>query len=114
VVFSLLFLRGTPSDLFGSALFVYVGGAFISAHPFIALGLTEAYLSSGQSPFFNTVDAARALGGNSIVVPSPWIAYVVLSLLFSAILIFFSLRMLRPIASALPRESARPAESKEG
>jgi ABC-2 type transport system permease protein len=107
VIFTLIFMRGTPSDLFASALFIYVGGAFISAHPFIALGLTEAYLTSGQNPFFTTVDTSRGLGGAAIVVPSPWIAYVLLSLIFSAILIFFSLRMLRPASSGQPGEAAR-------
>jgi type II secretory pathway component PulJ len=49
-------------------------------------------------------------------VPSPWISYVLLSLVFSAMLVLLTVRMLRPAADApsssaprLPKEQREPA-----
>lgn len=79
-----------PSE-FEVNLYTYVGGTFLSFHPFIALGLTEAFLSEGDSPFYSVIRTGRS----EIIVPSPWIVYVGLALLVSALLLFFCVRFLR-------------------
>ena len=108
VISTLIFARGSSIALFRSALYVYGGGAFISTHPFIALGLTEASLSNGDNPFFSVVRP----GNRDFLVPSPWLVYVVLSVLFSAILLVFSVRLLRPLPEVRRRARGdQPAES---
>jgi|HigsolmetaAR201D_1030396.scaffolds.fasta_scaffold04396_2 ABC-2 type transport system permease protein len=80
-----------PSELEAS-LYVYVGGTVLCFHPFIALGLTEAFLSDGDSPFYSVIRISRV----ELIVPSPWIVYVGLALLVSALLMFLAVRFLRP------------------
>ena len=91
-IFTLIFGQGAAPDWTRSAIFIYLSGAFVSIHPFIALGLTETLLSNGDSPFFSIIDPQ----GANVPIPSPWLAYVVLAALFSAALIWLSMRMLRP------------------
>ncbi|HEY3233006.1 MAG TPA: ABC transporter permease subunit [Roseiflexaceae bacterium] len=98
----IIFARG-PNDIMRSAAYIYGGGAFISTHPFIALGLTEAFLSSGDSPFYTIIRP----GGQDFWVPSPWLVYIALSVLISAILLFFSVRLLRPIPESRKNKRAR-------
>lgn len=100
VISTLIFARGSDLAILRSALYIYGGGAFISAHPFIALGLTEAFLSNGDSPFFSVVRP----GSRDFVVPSPWLVYIVLSLLFSLVLMLLSVRLLRPMPERRRRE----------
>lgn len=104
VVFGLIFQREL-SDWVESVSFIYVAGAFLSLHPFIALGITEGFLSDGQGAFIHTLEQG---GGASIAVPSPWLVYVVLSLLLSALLIMLSLRALRPDQYAAPPPRSAP------
>ncbi|HEX5689722.1 MAG TPA: ABC transporter permease, partial [Roseiflexaceae bacterium] len=92
VMSTLIFARGSNMAIVRSALYVYGGGAFISTNPFIALGLTEASLSNGDHPLYTVVRP----GGRDFVVPSPWIVYIVLSAVFTAILLLISVRLLRP------------------
>jgi ABC-type transport system involved in multi-copper enzyme maturation permease subunit len=106
VIYALITNAGLPRGWLGSTILVYVGGAFLSAHPFIALGLTELLLSQGDSPFFSLVDYP----GGDILIPSPWLAYVMLSALFSAILILISVRMLRPVQYEQPDEKDQPPD----
>jgi ABC-type transport system involved in multi-copper enzyme maturation permease subunit len=109
VISTLIFARGSNLALLRSTLYIYGGGAFISAHPFIALGLTEAFLSNGDSPLFSVVRP----GSRDFLVPSPWIVYVALSALFSAILLGFSVRLLRPLAEGRRRSEERPPAETE-
>ena len=106
VIYALITNAGLPRGWLGSTILVYVGGAFLSAHPFIALGLTEFLLIQGDSPFFSIVDYP----GGDILIPSPWMAYVLLSALFSAILILISVRMLRPVQYEQPDEKDQPPD----
>lgn len=94
-IFTLVFSQGAAPDWTRSALFIYLGGAFISIHPFIALGLTETLVSGGDSPFYSIVDSQ----GAHVLIPSPWLAFLALAALISAALIWFSVRRLRPVPS---------------
>jgi ABC-type transport system involved in multi-copper enzyme maturation permease subunit len=71
----------------------YLMGLMLSAHPFIALGLTAASLANGDSPFFLEISTEAGL----IPVPSSWIVYVALSTLLTTLLLLFSVRMIKPI-----------------
>jgi ABC-type transport system involved in multi-copper enzyme maturation permease subunit len=109
VTFMLAFARDLSSDFFSSTLFVYISRLFVSAHPFIALGLTEAQIAGGGNPFFETIDTP----GSALVVPSPWLLYVVFAAVVSALLIVLSVRMLRPLTPA-PAPLTQPAEEVAG
>lgn len=103
VIFGLVFTRDVSSDLLESTLFIYLSRIFVALHPFIALGVTESQLSSGSSPFFEAVPA----GGGEVLVPSPWLLYVLLSLIFSAVLVSLSVRMLDPAGAADSKASGK-------
>ena len=110
VIFGLVFTRDVSSDLLESVLFVYLSRLFIATHPFIALGVTETQISAGNSAFFEVVNA----GGSDLLVPSPWVLYVVLAALFRAVLVSLSVRMLQPAPPApappAPPKDARPEQ----
>jgi hypothetical protein len=88
---------------------VYVSRIFIATHPFIALGVTETQLSAGGSPFFEVVNSGSA----ELLVPSPWLLYVLIAAVASAVLVALSVRMLEPTQPApapVSREKV-PAEA---
>lgn len=125
----LLVLLGIPlalafaQVLFGSLisrldeqpLFIYLFGGVLSAHPFIALFLTEASLRDNQGLFYIYVDIA---GGGKLLAPSPWLAYVLMALLASALLLLLTVRRTRPQhpAAAAPagRRVRKRADSQAG
>jgi ABC-type transport system involved in multi-copper enzyme maturation permease subunit len=115
LIFTLIFGRELAPEWLNSALFVYLSGAFLYSHPFIALQTTEAQITSGENPFYSRVAIGSDLAARGhVLVPSPWISYVLLSLVFSAILVLLTVRMLRPAAD-LAGDSAprRPKEQAE-
>lgn len=75
------------------ALFVYAMGLMLCAHPFIALGLTANSLAEGEGPFL--IEVSTAAG--QLPAPSPWIVYVLISLLLTAIFLALSVRLIRPV-----------------
>jgi ABC-2 type transport system permease protein len=112
LIFTLIFGRELAPEWLNSALFIYLSGAFLYSHPFIALQTTEAQISSGESPFYTRVSIGSDLASRGhLLVPSPWIAYLLLSLFFSAILLLLTVRMLRPAQEA--RAGATPQWEKE-
>lgn len=84
-------------------MFIYFVGAILCSHPFIALGLTEAALLEDKNPFFFILDP----GFMDILVPSPWLAYAFISLLFTALFLFLSTHMLKPVDYGLSRRERR-------
>jgi ABC-type transport system involved in multi-copper enzyme maturation permease subunit len=97
LIFSLIFGRDLSPDWLNSAVFAYLAGAFLYTHPFIALQQTETQIAGGSSPFYTRITFGPDFGGrDSLLVPSPWIAYLLLALFFSFILLLLSVRMLQP------------------
>ncbi|MBC8160478.1 MAG: ABC transporter permease [Roseiflexaceae bacterium] len=77
----------------GSPVTAVLSRLFLSFHPFVALGLTEASLQSGEGPLLVT---AMLTDGSSIQVLSPWLMFVATALLSSALLLALTVRQLRP------------------
>lgn len=111
-VFGLTFLNGPEPEWIKTYWFIYLTGAVLCLNPFVALGLTAFSLSSNDGPLLMTIDSTKGM-----LVLSPWIGYTLLALLLSALLIWLTVRMLRPDADeggrgpSLPRASAPPAQS---
>jgi ABC-type transport system involved in multi-copper enzyme maturation permease subunit len=82
-----------------SVLYVYGMGLLLCTHPFIALGLTAASLSEGDSPLLIEVSTDAGL----LPAPSPWLVYIAVSALITAIFLAFAVRMIKPV----PEEGAR-------
>jgi ABC-2 type transport system permease protein len=111
LIFTLIFGRELAPEWLNSALFVYLSGAFLYSHPFIALQATEGQISSGENPFYTRVTIGSDLASRGhMLAPSPWIAYLLLSLFFSLILLMLSVRMLRPVQEAQSRDKPRRPE----
>lgn len=106
--FALIFLRGFGQpEWIASPLFYYPWIILVSIHPFVALGSSEILLSQDEARLFmpaeiaasspyipaNGVDIA-ALG--DYWVPHPWLLFTVEGLLLTAVLVFWSVRLLRP------------------
>jgi ABC-type transport system involved in multi-copper enzyme maturation permease subunit len=95
-----------------SVFYVYGMGLLLSLHPFIALGLTAASLSGGENPLYIEVfsDAGQ------VPAPSPWLVYVVLSVLATAIFLALAVRMIKPVTEegARKKPKGRKAEQATG
>jgi hypothetical protein len=102
---SILFQRTGMSSLFDTAVFAYLSGAVLAAHPFIALGITESLLSQGENPFFFVLDLP---GGNEVLAPSPWLAFTVIALLGTAAFLWLSVRRISAMRQRRPRPLRRP------
>lgn len=104
----LLFIMGIAEmggqDIFDQIadipLFVYIIGAVLCSHPFLAFAFTEAALSEGESAWFFTIDP----GTQDILIPAPWLAYVFLSILFTGLFLFLTVRLLKPVHYRLKKE----------
>jgi ABC-2 type transport system permease protein len=119
LIFGLIFGRELSPDWLNSAVFAYLAGAFLYSHPFIALQRAETEITSGANPFYSRVTIGSDLSTRSnLLVPSPWIAYLLLSLLFSFILLLLTVRMLQPegeaAGGASPKRRERESEPGEG
>lgn len=123
-VFAALFLQNSPLPSWaGSPVFVYLWIVFFSLHPFLALGWSEVLLTQGEARLFFPANVAANspyiladsnrlvddLNGNNalqFVVPHPWLLYSIEALLLTALLVFLSIRLLRPINDG-PRRAKR-------
>jgi len=63
----------------------------ICAHPFIALGWTEILLTEDKGPFI-----LRDWNG-MISLPSPWLVYTFITLLFAGMFLILSTRLIKPV-----------------
>ena len=108
LMFTLIFGRELSPDWINSTIFKIGAGAFLYLHPFIALQATEMDISNGGSALYTRVSLAPD-GAGQLLVPSPWIVYLLLALFFSAVLVLLTMRMLRP----MPEGPRRPREPKQ-
>lgn len=113
LIFTLVFGRSLAPDWLNSLVFKALAAMFLYSHPFMALQATEAQIAGGESAFYSRVAIGSDLAARGqLLVPSPWIIYVLLALLFSFILLLLSVRMLRPLqdgpANARTKRKAEP------
>lgn len=80
-------------DLSHSIFHAYGIGTMLCLHPFIALGMTAVFISEGRPSFFFEVSPMH---GDAFLVPHPWIAYTLLALIITAILLVVTVRMIKP------------------
>jgi ABC-2 type transport system permease protein len=106
-VFAILFLSRSTEPLWASSrVFLYLWTMFLSLHPFLALGSSEILLSQGQSGLFfpvaqNTLPFIPVFNRNGalqdFMLPQPWLIYTIEAIVLSAVLVFWSIRLLRPL-----------------
>jgi ABC-2 type transport system permease protein len=78
---------GTPGRFY-----IYSMGLLLSAHPFIALGLSATFLAEGEGALLINVPYDQG----DLLLPSPWLIYVGISALLTLICLFLAVRMLQP------------------
>lgn len=74
-------------------IYIYTVGLMLSAHPFIALGITEASLVEGENAFYFTIPTNHG----DVLVPSPWLVYLFISTMATGLFLFLSVRLLKPV-----------------
>jgi ABC-2 type transport system permease protein len=103
VVGFLLFDSSVQPTWTNSGLFIYPWITILSLHPFIALGTTDAYLSMGETRlFFSAAENPISLfipasAPEPLIVPHPWLLFMIEAVLISTILIAASIRRLKPL-----------------
>lgn len=75
--------------------FWYMSGVILSSHPLIAMGLSEAFLSRGDSLFIYT--STQMLNGKTLLVVSPWLLFCIEAFIVSALFVLLSIRLVRPV-----------------
>jgi len=115
LIFSLIFGRDLSPEWLNSIIFKVIAGVFLYSHPFIALQVTEAQIEGGESAFYSRVSVGTDLASRGqLLVPSPWIIYLLLAVLFSFILLLISVRMLRPLQDGPTGDRAGRGQSTSG
>lgn len=105
IVFGTILFERDIIDITETAVFIYISGIFLSSHPFIALGLSQASIANGDNPFFFPIDPTGV--GDEIWVPSPWLGFTVIGLILTVIALAVSARLLRPVNPAVAGRSRR-------
>lgn len=77
----------------GSLPLAILSRLFVSVHPFYAFILTETAIQSGDGAFLVETSLND---GSSVLLPSPWLLFVVLALLLSVLLLLVTMRLVRP------------------
>jgi len=94
--------NGTPG-----ILYIYTMGLLLCTHPFIALGITEATLSSGENPFYFSIPSANLA---NVWVPSPWLVYLFLTFLITTLFLILAVRLLKPVQYEMRRKQRADSE----
>jgi ABC-2 type transport system permease protein len=106
LVFTIIGTTGTYGDRFtDQPAFYYLSGLVLSFQPVIAMGISDAFYSQGQSLFIYTSD--EILRGHTLLVISPWLLFCIEALWVSAFLVIWSIRLVKPIR--YKRQSRPPA-----
>ncbi len=75
--------------------FWYVSGVVLSIHPIIAMAISETFYLMGQPLFIYT--NTEILPGHTLLVVSPWLLFCIEALWLSAVLVVWSIRLVKPI-----------------
>lgn len=97
--FTISLIMGSFNSMPGP-LYVYTMGLLLSAHPFIALGITAAALEAGEGVFL--MQWPTSVG--ELTVPSPWIIYIFITVLLTGLFLSLAVRLLKPVQYDLPRK----------
>lgn len=115
VIVALIFRNFDPPGWTASRPFVYFWISLLCWHPFIALGLSEYYLTQGETRLFFPADGVgsdlflpfdRGQQPLDFLVPHPWLLFTIQALILSLILITLSIRLLRPVDEGSRRRKA--------
>ncbi|MCU0492661.1 MAG: ABC transporter permease [Chloroflexaceae bacterium] len=101
-------MLGSPDDT-NAYVYVFVLGTLLCLHPFIALGATAGLLSTGSNPFYFSWPISSNI---EWILPMPWVAYAVMSLLLTLLFLFFSVRGIKPINNEVRAQKPTIASQK--
>lgn len=102
-------LLGNAFSGLPGVVYVFGMGLMLSAHPFIALGITATSLASGENAFFFEVPTNTG----DVLVPSPWLVYLFVTALLTVLFLVLSVRLLKPVQYDLPARKGRKKEAAE-
>jgi len=84
-------LVGAWSDM-SSALYILAMGLLLSMHPFTALGISAAIIANGEDALMVSIPSLQG----DLLLPSPWLVYLIISLLLTLLMLLLTVRMVRP------------------
>lgn len=103
-LFTVIMLIGNTFSDSEHPLFVYTMGLMLSSHPFIALGITAAALESGESAWIFELPSSQG----PLLVPSPWLVYVLVAMLITGVCLLLATRWLVPVEDGPRRSKKKP------
>jgi ABC-type transport system involved in multi-copper enzyme maturation permease subunit len=84
-------LVGAWSDM-SSPVYILIVGLLLSMHPFTALGISAATIASGEDALIVSIPSLQG----DLLLPSPWLVYLAISLLLTILMLLLTVRMVRP------------------
>lgn len=84
-----------------SVVGIYLMGLLLSAHPFIALGMSAGFLAAGSGPLLVEVPSEAG----ELLLPSPWLVYIFISVVLTGLFLVLAVRLLRPVQYDLPKKA---------
>jgi membrane protein implicated in regulation of membrane protease activity len=75
-----------------SPVYILIVGLLLSMHPFTALGISAATIASGEDALMVSIPSLQG----DLLLPSPWLVYLVISLLLTILMLLLTVRMVRP------------------
>lgn len=103
---------GGPPALNSHEWFWYASGLILSLNPLVAMGISEAFLSTGDPLFIYTT--TDLLNGHTLLVVSPWLLFCIESLVISTLLVLLSIRNVQPIHYKKQAPIAGPEQQELG
>lgn len=82
-------------NISSTELYSYIMQIVLSLNPLVAMSWSAGLYSNGDSLFIYT--SHTIVNGKSLLVVSPWLIFCIEALLISALLIFISIRRVRPV-----------------
>jgi hypothetical protein len=84
-------LVGAWSDM-SSPVYILAMGLLLSMNPFTALGISAATIASGEDALIVSIPSLQG----DLLLPSPWLVYLAISLLLTILMLLLTVRMVRP------------------
>ncbi len=110
-----IFFEGPPDQAAPKTWAVYLALLLVSLSPLTAGGLTAVALNTGEGTFWFRLGEGEGIPGhpNGYFIVSPWLVYSVIYLGLSALVIFLSMRYVRPTTARNPNNPSRPPVLRE-
>lgn len=96
IIVTIMGATNSSSPIAGTTTFWYASGIILSSNPLVAMIISDVFISNNGDPLFIYTNNTY-VNGHSLLVVSPWLLFCIEAVIFSAILVFLSIKRVRPV-----------------